>query len=96
MQSIVAKYQKYDNYDAINIDRIKDIPKDYFGVMGVPLTFIGRFNHEQFEILGVDRYIADNPRQGKRFNLNGKEVYARILIRHKNPAKDGKPQHESI
>ena len=46
-----AKYQKYDNYDAINVDKVNDIPKDYDGVIGVPITFFGKYNPEQFEIV---------------------------------------------
>ncbi len=76
-------YPKYDNYDAINVDKTEYIPKDYFGVMGVPITFLDKYCPEQFEILGIDRYIEDNPRYGHRFTINGKEIYARILIRRK-------------
>ncbi|TAF75152.1 MAG: modification methylase [Bacteroidetes bacterium] len=46
-------YPKYDNYDAINVDKTKDIPKDYKGAMGVPITFLDKYNPEQFEILGL-------------------------------------------
>ena len=46
-----AKYPKYDNYDAINVDKVKDIPKDWDGVMGVPITFLDKYNPEQFEIV---------------------------------------------
>ncbi len=46
-------YPKYDNYDAINVDKVVDIPCDYDGVMGVPITFLGKYNPEQFEILGT-------------------------------------------
>ena len=46
-----AKYPKYDNYDAINVDKVNDIPKDYDGVMGVPITFLDKYNPEQFEIV---------------------------------------------
>ena len=46
-----AKYPKYDNYDAINVDKTVDIPKDYDGVMGVPITFLDKYNPEQFEII---------------------------------------------
>ena len=46
-------YPKYDNYDAINIDKVADIPCDYDGVMGVPITFLDKYNPEQFEILGM-------------------------------------------
>lgn len=74
-------YPKYDNYDAINVNRIEDIPKDYDGVMGIPITYLGKYNPNQFEIIGLDRYVEDNPRYGHRFHINGKETYARILIR---------------
>lgn len=77
-------YPKYDNYNAINVNKTKHIPKNYDGIMGVPITFLDKYNSKQFEILGIDRYIADNPRYGHRFNLNGKEVYARILIKRKH------------
>lgn len=46
------EYPKYDNYDAINIDNVKDIPMDYDGLMGVPITFIDKYNPDQFEIIG--------------------------------------------
>ena len=46
-----TKYPKYDNYDAINVDKVNDIPKDHDGVMGVPITFFGKYNPEQFEIV---------------------------------------------
>lgn len=49
------KYPKYDNYDAINVDRVKDIPCDYYGVMGVPITFIGKYNQKEFEIVSFGR-----------------------------------------
>ena len=48
-----TRYPKYDNYDAINVDRVADIPVDYDGVMGVPITFLDKFCPEQFEILGL-------------------------------------------
>ena len=46
-------YPKYDNYDAIEVNKVTDIPMDYEGVMGVPITFLGSYNPEQFEILGI-------------------------------------------
>ena len=46
-------YPKYDNYDAINVDKTKEIPMDYAGAMGVPITFLDKYNPEQFEILGL-------------------------------------------
>ncbi len=72
---------RYDNYDAINLDRVTDIPSGYDGVMGVPVTFLTKYNPEQFEIIGLDRYVEDNPNYGNRFELNGKQTYARILIK---------------
>lgn len=81
------EYPKYDNYDAINVDVTADIPCDYEGVMGVPISFIDKFCPDQFKILGIDRYIADNPVPGKRFTINGKEIYARILVRAKKGRK---------
>ena len=81
------EYPKYDNYDAINVDKTTDIPYDYDGVMGVPITFLDKHSPEQFEIIGLDRYVKDNPHYGHRFTLNGKETYARILIRRKGEAQ---------
>ena len=83
------EYPKYDNYDAINVNITADIPCDYPGVMGVPITFLDKYSPEQFEIIGLDRYVADNPNYGHRFTINGKETYARILIRNLNPEKAG-------
>lgn len=84
------EYPKYDNYDAINVDKVMDIPGDHDGVMGVPITFLGKYNPEQFEILGVTEYwdesdimkeikISDTPRYGSF--INGKELYKRLLIK---------------
>ena len=53
------------------------------GIMGVPITFLDKYNPEQFEIIGLDRYVEDNLHYGHRFTINGKEPYARILIRRK-------------
>lgn len=78
-----AEYPKYDNYDAIEVSKVTDIPKDYDGVMGVPITYLDKYNPNQFEIVGLDRYVEDNPNYGYRFTINGKETYVRILIKHK-------------
>ena len=72
------EYPKYDNYDAINVDKVADIPCDYDGVMGVPITFLDKYNSEQFEIIKF-RKGNDN----KDFAYNGKTPYFRILIRKK-------------
>lgn len=81
------EYPKYDNYDAINVNRFIDIPMDYAGAMGVPITFVDKYNPKQFEIIGIDRYVKDNPNYGKRFTIGGQEIYARILIKNKKVKK---------
>lgn len=75
------EYLKYDNYDAINVNRYIDIPKDYNGVMGVPITFLDKHNPDQFEIIGLDRYTGKNG--DKDFTINGKMLFRRILIKKK-------------
>ncbi len=76
------EYPHYDNYDAINVDRVADIPEDYNGVMGVPITFLDKHNPEQFEILGIAnsaRWIGH-----ECFTLiKGRKIYNRIIIRKK-------------
>lgn len=76
------KYPKYDQYDAINVDKILDIPKDYYEVMGVPITFLEGFDFEEFDLLGMDRFMPLNV-TNKRFSVKGKEKYARLLIKRK-------------
>ena len=51
-----AEYPKYDNYDAIEVSKTKEIPGDYKGAMGVPITFMDKYNPEQFEI-GIDKLV---------------------------------------
>lgn len=62
-----TRYPKYDNYDAINVDKVADIPVDYDGVMGVPITFMDKHNPEQFEILGITQR-NDDPYKLKKYN----------------------------
>ena len=78
------KYPKYDNYNAIEVGKIALIPKDFAGAMGVPITFLNKYNPEQFEIVGMDRPLMTQL-TGKvsRFWLEGTEKYARIVIRNK-------------
>ena len=76
-------YARYDNYDAIDVPYTDAIPNDYERVMGVPISFLDKYCPEQFEIIGLDRYVDDNPHYGHRFTINNKETYARILIRKK-------------
>lgn len=76
------RYPKYDNYDAINVDKVAEIPKDYNGVMGVPISFLDKYCPEQFEIIGLERYTAPKEiLEGGRLAINGKSKYARILIK---------------
>lgn len=78
-----VEYPKYDNYDAININRVVQIPKDYDGVMGVPITFINIYNPNQFEIIGL---MASTTVTDVNFGypyIDGKKKYARVLIRKK-------------
>ena len=87
------EYPYYDNYDAINVNKVAEIPANFEGVMGVPITFVNKFNPEQFEIIGL---IAGNIRgmagipssTGKDGPyINGKLKYGRILIKNKKPLK---------
>mgnify|MGYP004466081575 CR=1 FL=1 len=71
-------YPFYDNYYGINVNKTQDIPNDYMGVMGVPITFLNRYNPEQFEIIKFRKGDDD-----KDLRVNGKTPYFRILIKRK-------------
>lgn len=77
------EYPKYDNYEAINVDKVAEIPCDYYDAMGVPITFMDKYNPEQFEILGemastqIDKYNFGYP------YINNQRKYARILIKRR-------------
>ncbi len=73
-----TEYEKYDNYDGININKVSEIPKDYFGAMGVPITFLDKYNPDQFEIIKFRKGDDD-----KDLSINGKCPYFRILIKRK-------------
>lgn len=72
------EYPHYDNYDAINVNDVKDIPLNFDGVMGVPISFLHKYNPEQFEIIKFRKGDDD-----KDLSINGKCPYFRILIRRK-------------
>ena len=74
-------YPKYDNYDAINVNKTSDIPMDYDGVMGVPITFLDKYCPTQFEIVGIHGNCYDYTKPLKSLTINGKKVYKRIMIR---------------
>ncbi|RKV79985.1 MAG: modification methylase, partial [Neisseria sp.] len=82
-----ADYPQYDNYDAIEVSKIADIPCDYNGVMGVPITFLDRYNPEQFEIIGCSYNYGRPDGWSKNIDMNvtvnGKSIYKRLLIQRK-------------
>ena len=84
------EYPTYDNYDAINVDKTVDIPGDYDGVMGVPITFLDKYNPEQFTILGITQR-NDDPYKIKRYTkeeyTNANDLNARATI-----IRDGVPK----
>lgn len=84
------EYPKYDNYDAIEVSKVKNIPEDYDGVMGVPITFLDKFNPDQFEIVGgtANGQVPDFMKKSHHKKHNepwsgGRRVYQRILIKRK-------------
>ena len=94
---VEGEYKKFDNFDAINIDKTKDIPVDYDGLMGVPITFIDKWNPEQFELIGLfcdkrngkylingdSRYIDEGHKSYVGPVIDGKAFFSRILIKKK-------------
>ncbi|MCD4671256.1 MAG: adenine-specific methyltransferase EcoRI family protein, partial [Anaerolineaceae bacterium] len=85
-----TSYDHYDNYDAIEVPFTDAIPSDYDGVMGVPISFLDKRSPDQFEIIGSNRGIDQDPKgiYGRSSYINGKETFKRIFIRH------GKKQNE--
>ena len=84
------EYPKYDNYDAIEVSKVSEIPMDYNGVMGVPITFLDKYCPTQFEIIGM----AEDNGKGQSYDakwdglsphcvIHGKNMYKRIFIRKK-------------
>ena len=81
-------YPKYDNYDAIEVSKVSEIPMDYEGVMGVPITFLDKYCPSQFEILGITEnadylkslYINGCQKYDRPY-INGKRIYSRLLIK---------------
>lgn len=105
-QASLERWPHYDNYDAIEVGKTKDIPVDYAGVMGVPITFLDKYNPEQFEILGfwntghagdvIGATQCEAVSAGKTIvwngpTVNGKTKYFRILIRARHPHPAGVP-----
>lgn len=73
-----SDYPAYDNYEGINVNKTQDIPGDYMGAMGVPITFLNKYDPDQFEIIKFRK--GDDDRD---LRINGKEPYFRILIKRK-------------
>ena len=91
-------FRKFDNLDIINIDRIEDIPLDYQNIMGVPLSFLDKWNRDQFEIVGLlsdnkgdgiyifngtETYTDERHKKSKCGVIDGKRIYCRLLIKKK-------------
>ena len=85
------EYPKYENYDAIEVSKVTDIPMDYNGVMGVPITFLYKYCPTQFEIVDINPHFytlvgqgLPKPKQLSLASYGKKDPYARILIRRKS------------
>jgi hypothetical protein len=83
-----GEYPSYSNYDAIEVSKVSDIPKDYEGIMGVPITFVDKYNPDQFEIIDINPHFFNIVEKGlekpTQLKINGqKDPYARILIKNR-------------
>jgi hypothetical protein len=79
------EYPKYDNFDAINVDKVSDIPIDYNGLIGVPITFMTKYNPKQFEIVGnAGSYGEDAYSLASALYINGRKIYKRLIIKHRH------------
>ena len=78
------EYPKYETYDAIEVSKVTNIPVNYNGIMGVPISFMSKYNPEQFEIVGEFNHGSDNIFDLAKPIINGKELYPRIAIRRIN------------
>jgi len=84
-----SRYPKYDNYDAIEVSKVKDIPEDYWGVMGVPITFMDKYNPDQFDIVGCSESegrgfsngLWDPASKTAQPIIDGHKVYKRLFVR---------------
>ena len=79
---VEGEYKKFDNFDAINIDKTKDIPVDYDGLMGVPVTFLDKWNYEQFEVIGFGMSGSGGDDMFAPI-VEGDYKFRRILIKRK-------------
>lgn len=83
------EYPVYDNFNAINVNRTKDIPVDYTGTIGVPISFMDKYNPDRFELIGTPDDINGNGGEGIKpgggLSINGKKIYKRIFIKNRHP-----------
>ena len=79
-----SEYPKFDNYNAIEVSKVKDIPCDYSGVMGVPITFLSEYNPDQFELLGVSSAMSNDD------SLNIRKDYSKYIGYKQNGEKNGR------
>lgn len=85
-----SEYPKYDNYDAIDVGKVAEIPSDYPGAMGVPITFLSKYNPDQFEILGnLGSYAPDGYSLCGAIFVNKNKIFKRIVIKNKTITKAG-------
>jgi len=75
------EYPKYDDYDAINVNKVNDIPMDYKGAMGVPVTFMNKYNPEQFEILRCSAYSDLKYHGCGALYVDKRKIYTRVIIK---------------
>lgn len=93
-----SEYPKYDNYDAIEVSKTADIPIDYKGAMGVPVTFLNKYNPKQFELIGMGEDNGSGYSGGvwkggsKSCLVNGKAAFKRIFIRNKKVENENRTQ----
>ena len=94
-QASLDRWPRYDNYDAIEVSKVKDIPVDYEGVMGVPITFLDKYSPEQFELVGCSLSFGRPEEWPEDTNMaaivGGKERYKRLFIRARHPHPAGVP-----
>lgn len=76
-----TEYPKYDTYDAIEVSRVENIPVDYEGIMGVPISFMNKYSPDQFEIVGEFNHGCDNEYDLAKPIVDKKELFPRIAIR---------------
>jgi len=86
------EYQKYDNFDGINVKKVSEIPVDYNGIMGVPITYLKYHNGSQFEIVGEANHGSDNEFDLFKPKINGKDLFKRILIRKRIQTQNTSPK----